>query len=365
MCALVGLRLIMLGPANNLTWSALSSTTPPLPQRSVSYPLLPGSHVSANGKGNMALYTQHGPGLHVIPPFDPSIDVSSLPRVAWVIVATPDAIAKYSHQLDQIACYCAKTGIPFHLEHSVFVDDRNFMTARHRSVAKYLRYYQWLMVTDADTIVADSSRDPREWLDDARDVIVNDRGNVEICACAFLIRNSPGGWSFLRRWFAWADNGPRFNYDNGDLNEMTLAGMKPGVPNNENYTGRFIGGSHAVNVSGGCVNSADEPDRDRYIEFLGCMDERLREPRMGDHRTPYWDATLWAWTENKALPKVSMRSYKPFAGFLRAAEGKLAAEPWFNTSVPGDFLFGGKDLHVFIDEDSTLCTGKDWQVQPR
>jgi hypothetical protein len=104
MCALVGLRLIMLGPANNLTWSALSSTTPPLPQRSVSYPLLPGSHVSANGKGNMALYTQHGPGLHVIPPFDPSIDVSSLPRVAWVIVATPDAIAKYSHQLDQIAC---------------------------------------------------------------------------------------------------------------------------------------------------------------------------------------------------------------------------------------------------------------------
>jgi hypothetical protein len=60
-----------------------------------------------------------------------------------------------------------------------------------------------------------------------------------------------------------------------------------------------------------------------------------------------------------------MRSYKPFAGFLRAAEGKLAGEPWFHTSVPGDFLFGGKDLHVFINEDSTLCTGKDWQVQPR
>lgn len=365
MCGLAVLRLAMTRPANDLSWSALSSTPPPLPQRSVSYPLLPGSHVSVNGKGNMALYTQHGPGLDVIPPFDPSIDVLSLPRIAWVIVATPDVIGKYSHQLDQIACYCAKTGIPFHLEHSVFVDDKNFMTARHRSVAKYLRYYQWLMVTDADTIVADSSPDPREWLNNTQDVIVNDRGNAEICACAFFIRNSPGGWSFLRRWFAWADNGPRFNYDNGDLNEMILAGMKRGVPNNEDYTGRFIGGSQAANVSGSCVNSAGVLERNQYVEFLSCMDERLRETRMRDHRVPYWDATLWAWTNNKALPKVSLRSYKPFAGFLRPAEGKRKGEPWLSASVPGDFLFGGKELHVFIDEDSILCTGKDWQVQPK
>jgi hypothetical protein len=62
---------------------------------------------------------------------------------------------------------------------------------------------------------------------------------------------------------------------------------------------------------------------------------------------------------------VSLRSYKPFAGFLRPAEGKRKGEPWLSASVLGDFLFGGKELHVFIDEDSILCTGKDWQVQPK
>jgi hypothetical protein len=93
------------------------------------------------------------------------------------------------------------------------------------------------------------------------------------------------------------------------------------------------------------------------------MDERLSEVRQADYRVPYWDATLWEWTN--VLPPVKLRSFKAYAGFLRRAEGRPTHEAWTSVSIPGGFLFGAKNLDVLINEDSTLCTGKDWRAQPR
>lgn len=335
-------------------------STTALVQRSVTYPL--NSTIARNGQDKFSLFTQSGPGSLVIPEFDPTVDVNRLPRLAWVVVATPDAIWKFGHLLNHLSCYCLRVGIPFYIEHHVMADDRHFFTARQRSVAKYLRYHQWVMVTDADTVVVDSSRDPREWLDDTVDTIFGDRRNFEICACAFFLRNSPGGWSFLRRWYSWADRHSNINWDNGDLNEMVVAGLNPGAPNDAKGISRMEG-----HVDSGpntnCIN--DHQDWGPYNgDFLSCVRQALEGHRTADDSKAYWDAALWDWMDGVPSPKF--RSYKVLAGFNRWGwDPTHRVMPWDEVVLPSDFLITGKALEQHLNEDNVLCTGKEWISQPR
>ena len=279
-----------------------------------------------------------------------------------MIIATPDAIAKYGDLLTVIACYCLQRNIPFFLEHQVFVDDRHFFTARHRSVAKYLRYHQWVFATDADTLLSNSEVDLRQWLDDSVDVIFNDRLNHEICACVFFVHNSPGGWSFLRRWFAWSDKRHDINYDNGDLVEMIGAGVEPGAPNNANYTGR-ITAPEEKDYTTGCI-LPDGSGWGMYVAFVACVHQLLIPWRQGDDSQGYWQTSLWNWTDNE-LPPTELRTYKTMAGFNRIADqdGKLL--PYGHKGLPRDFLISGKHLDKLVPMDAILCTGKPWKLQPQ
>ena len=122
-----------------------------------------------------ALFVLRGSGRAIIPPFDASIDTRQLPRLGWVVVATPDAIKKYGNELLSLSCYCLRYNIPLHIEHHMLVDGKPFFVARHRSLAKYLRYYQNVIFTDADSIIVDSTIDVRKWLDDDVDVVMQDQ----------------------------------------------------------------------------------------------------------------------------------------------------------------------------------------------
>lgn len=72
-------------------------------------------------------------------------------------------------------------------------------------------------------IAVDSTKKITDLLDDTADFIIQERPPEEACACFYLVKNSPGGWSFLQRWVAWADKGTRTNADNGDLQEMIVS----------------------------------------------------------------------------------------------------------------------------------------------
>lgn len=312
-------------------------------------------------------FVQNGPGRDIIPPYDPAVDPSKLPRLAWVVIATPDAIATYGQELSALACYAERVGIPFFIEHHIMVSNRNFMTARHRSVAKHLRYHQWVLATDADVMVANSMHDPREFLDNAMDVIFNDRDNREVCACAYFVRNSPGGWAFLSRWMSWDDHGDRQNRDNGDLNEMVSAGLTPGRPNSADYSGRYSPDVPAAPTPEGatpCLN--EEYGWPAYQQgLIKCLDTALTVQRYGDDSVPYWDATLWGWAEAVAtLPAVAFRSYKAMSGFLRSIEGpstKGIYAPYLLAGMPGDFLGSGKHLEEYFGAESLFCTGEEWR----
>lgn len=310
--------------------------------------------------GHFTEFVQSGPGLEVVPQFDSTIDVSQLQRVAWVVVVTPNVVAEHAQDLAHLSCYCARVGIPLHIEHLVMVTNLTPHTARHRSVAKYLRYYQWIVATDADTVILDSTRDPREFLDDSVDVIFNDRDNHEIASGAYMIRNSPGGWSFLRRWLAWADEGSRANRDNGDLLELVAAGMRPGIPNNADGTGRALRADIESNShpEGTCINGAHE----EYKAFIQCFNEQLSTHRYSDDTVRYWTTELWSWV--RTLPPITFRSYKVNSGFFRNAEGLanwFNLKPWYLVAIDGDFLAGGKHLHKHFTPDSVLCSGNEWR----
>ncbi|WWD20948.1 hypothetical protein CI109_105426 [Kwoniella shandongensis] len=324
-------------------------------------------------------FARSGPGLEIIPPYSPHPDPRTLPLLAWVIIATPSAITKHGDLLTQIACYCLNKGIPFHLEHQVIVDDRHLVSGRHASVAKYLKRYQWVFASDADTLVADSSIDLRHWIDPTSkgsknvDVIFNDRRNGEVCACAYFVKNSPGGWTFLRRWVAWADNGRHStDWDNGDLGEMITAGLRRGLPNNRNYTGRITAAEEegfwehgGDEQSDGCISKSGEvwgwPE---YISiFIGCLKDFLHSYRTEDDRTPFWEVDLWSWTD--VLPQTRMRTYKVLSGFNRWGLGEGTSErTWDGVRLPGDFLISGKGLEKFVEADSASCMGGDWRMQP-
>lgn len=300
----------------------------------------------------------------MIPAYDETTNYHALPRIAWVVVATPKSLEKYGLNLAQLSCYAARLGVPFYLEHRLMIDDRHFFSARHRSVAKYLRYYQWVFATDADLIVANSTKDIRDYLDDTVDVMLNqlDR-DKEVCACAFFIRNSPGGWEFLRRWLGWSDSGFHQNSDNGDLIEMIAAGLRPGLPNNEDYSGRAGLDTLKKNQGVGCVNL--ENNWDDYERFLDCV-QALIEPRFhASDSAVTWDADLWEFLDN--YPTATMRTWKPLSGFLRYAEpfeSWFPHRPWDFAALPGDHFIHGKNLHSWMNEDGVLCSGRDWLTPP-
>jgi len=332
------------------------------PAWTATYPLdtVPQPHFESERK--FTRWTLSGPGKDLITTFDSSIDIARLPRVAWVIVATESEINLYGQQILQIQCYCARAGIAFIFEHFIMVDDRHFLSARHRTTAKYLRFYQWVIVTDADFVVLDSNHDIRKWLDDSVDMVLTDRENGEICGCGYMVKNSPGGWSFIQRWVSWADHGKaRMNQDNGDLIEMVHAGLVAGSPNNEDNSGR-LPSPEKTDVN--CLNH--DEDWDLYWEMNHCVGKRFNKLRGEDDKAMFWSATLWEWETRHPAPKIKV--YKPFAGWLRSAgdsQGEWSGMAEKHVGVPGEFMGHGKRLERFLNIDSILCTGKNWHNEPR
>lgn len=102
--------------------------------------------------------------------------------------------------------------------------------AKVRAVQRYLPYADWVVWMDADALFAALPTPLAELLERARhpavdlvDLVVfgNDVNGLAsseaantLCSCVWAVRNSPGGWWFMRRWHAlrtrtqlWADQG--------------------------------------------------------------------------------------------------------------------------------------------------------------
>lgn len=262
-----------------------------------------------------------------------------------------------------------RLGIPLYIDWVLHDNDRHFFTARHYNLVKYLRRHQWVMFTDGDILVADSTKDPRDLVAQASDdvdVILSDRGGAEICACAYIIRNSPGGWSFLRRWIAWSgesdSNNP--NWDNGDLNEMVLSGIRPGFPASEDGSKRLS----RAQVDALFHTLSEEEKRcsnleinDHYVwAFLRCFGDAMKPYRSRDLWKPWWTIRIFEWST--VLPPTTIRVYREFGGFTRNDPDHSSGH--YAKRIDTDFLYHlHKDSKIF-NSSMTLCTGEEWAFEP-
>lgn len=273
---------------------------------------------------------------------------------------------RYGEVLQHISCYCLLHNIAFYVDYALGMSTGHFFTARHYNIAKYLRRYQWVLVTDGDMMVANSSIKPWKIIDEAPadiDVIFADRGGAEVCSCTYFLRNSPGGWSFLRRWIAWgSEYNP--NADNGDLNELILSGLKPGPPSNTDGTGRISIAEMDVYRQAwspkqwACVNL---PTDNHYaFVFLGCVSRALKHYRTMAPWEPWFDLRLFEWSE--ALPSFGMRIYKEFSGFSR--NDPEAPSGIFRQRLPEDWLYHLHKSAQLQNASMQLCTGDEWAYEP-
>lgn len=342
----------------------------------------PSRHIYVPAKGTFALdphgepvswynnYAKEGSASVVMPDYHPIPASSTLPRLAWIVVVSPNKVEQYASVLEHISCFCARAGIPFFVDYKLGYYGREFFTARHWHTAKYLKFYQWLIVTDADVMIADSKRDPREYIDamqkdgDDVDVIFGDRDNGEICACVYMIKNSPGGFAFLKRWVGWGDGlglESNTNSDNGDLMEILLAGTRPGPPNNADGTGRVESLDSIAEDE--CVNWGDHKQWTEH--FVPCHWRHFYRQRTEHPLSPWWDVSLFDWAGDATTP-FKARIYKTYGGFVRDSPMSTGSHgPGLPGYLEGDFLYHAQKDDRLFDVNMALCTGKDWRYQPR
>jgi hypothetical protein len=98
-------------------------------------------------------------------------------NLGWVVNASPDYIKIYANEISALTCYCLLYQIRFYVE-PILVDDkdiRDYQQVKLKNVMKYLRFHDWLLITDADMMVHNYSQSIFSFIDDRFDVILHER----------------------------------------------------------------------------------------------------------------------------------------------------------------------------------------------
>jgi hypothetical protein len=225
------------------------------------------------------------------------------------------------------------------------------------------------MFTDGDILIADSTKDPRDIIAQATDdvdVIFSDRDSGEICACGYLIKNSPGGWSFLRRWISWSGepNGHNTNWDNGDLNELIFSGIRPGFPANQDGSSRLTRAEIDALIPTLTEEQKDCSNLDikdhYYWVFRRCFIKAMSEYRLTEPWKPWWTIRIFEWSN--VLPPTTVRVYREFGGFIRNHPNHFSGH--YTKRIDTDFLYHLHKESKLFNSSMTLCTGEEWQFEP-
>ena len=150
------------------------------------------------------------------------------PKIGVMIWTNP-AYMSESIQLGISAwqCYCLKAGYHFFLETYPFMRDGLHgapFLSKLLATKKYMPYVDYLLVVDADTLVANTTRRLEDIIATGEHLFFHERmHNREIVAGVWLAKNSPFSKAFIDEWIEYAfcncaNEGPRWtNHDNGAL----------------------------------------------------------------------------------------------------------------------------------------------------
>eukprot|EP00040_Diaphanoeca_grandis_P040843 m.262185 g.262185 ORF g.262185 m.262185 type:complete len:315 (+) comp44710_c0_seq1:388-1332(+) len=122
-------------------------------------------------------------------------------------------------------CYAMNHSIPFHVDTKMYRAD---FWNKQLAIEKHLSHYEWILYVDGDTIVTNFSYSMMEYVETLRpdehvvlsEIHFGDAGGFD--AGVFMVRNSPTGHDFLKRWMSLSDT-EWYNADNGALNVVFMS----------------------------------------------------------------------------------------------------------------------------------------------
>ena len=203
-------------------------------------------------------------------------------RIGIFIVYT--RYAAYGHATNTLRCYAESRGYemvviqpyddPRVQKECGWLTDIFFL--KHCAAAVYLRDFDWLYVSDADTAVVSSNHCIEEYLHHSADLIMYERFfTSELTSGNYLVHNTAGGRSFLRGWAAMEAERPKpgifCSADNGLLHIHMLRTLFPDQPE-----------IHEACWS--VLNKSIWPDYEPgYGEFLRCTKTPLLQHKPSPH----------------------------------------------------------------------------------
>lgn len=203
-------------------------------------------------------------------------------RIGIFIVYT--TYAAYGHASNTLRCYAESRGYEM-IVVQPFQDPRvqkvcgwlkDIFFIKHCAASIYLKDFDWLYVSDADTAVVNADHCIEEYLDRRADVIMYERFfTSELTSGNYFVQNTAGGRSFLRGWSAMEAEKPApgifCSADNGLLHIHMLRVLYPDKPE----------------IHEGCwkaLNGSIWPDYEPgYGEFLRCA----KTPLLNVHPSPH------------------------------------------------------------------------------
>lgn len=265
-------------------------------------------------------------------------------KLAWLITATDKSVQRYHRELSSINCYAAMHQIPIHIEsHLVRASShRDLCQNRIQNIVKYLKFYDWLFVSDADIIIANYSQSLKEYVDNDHHVILHTRdGGIEVTAGMFFIRNTYEGIRFVHEWYNISDDATYRNSDNGDLQELLHQYIVNDYTTRRCLTER--------KVSGKTFNW------EHYIKhFLLCAMKPVRA--LFNEQSYIHHNYISINRDNKSIIKI----YREYMGYFRSFEGNALLSCTNNNLLcnfmNGDFILHGKDLYKYLIDSFLTCS---------
>jgi hypothetical protein len=277
-----------------------------------------------------------------LPRFHPRLYNPTRINLGWIINADAKFIADYGHELSAIECYCAMYQIHFYLE-SILIDTtdhRDYQIVKLKNVMKYLKYHDWLFVTDADVMVLNYTQSIYDYIDERYDIIFHERSDyanhLEIEAGNYFVKNSLKGIEFLQKWhgFSFQPGGSGLNLDNGDLQELLQQFIRNDYNSRPCFSIRTI---------------SWEAYRER---FLPCAMKEINEYKIQKFSSnPYYYFF--------PSPYEYVKILRAFMGFYHRLnyQNSISCTPYDTTChfYYGDFLGHGKRLGLYLDSAFIKC----------
>jgi hypothetical protein len=261
-------------------------------------------------------------------------------NLAWVINADSASLKQNEKEISAIACYCMLYQVRFYVETVLIdhTDNRDYQQVKLRNVMKYLKFHDWVLVSDANVMVQNYSRSIYSYLDDRFDVILQEHDitttkTFEIGSEMYFLRNSAPGWEFLENWYNLAPTSSSFNTASGDLQELLQQYLIHNFAMRPCYSYR----------------SSDHYQSD----FLPCVMDEMNALR----NSPKWKENHHYYV----LPQPGnyVKIVRDFMGFFRMIDWVKDEDCKENDIhcrfLYGDFLAVGKDLSKYIDRFFLQC----------